>query len=70
MKAEDKAKELVDKMQWSVWSIADELLADIQAKQCALICAKMLAEQEDEYNCNDPRRKSEWWEVVEHIKQM
>jgi hypothetical protein len=65
MKAEDKAKELVDKMQWSVWSIADELLADIQAKQCALICVNEILDSYEPHSTHDY-----WVQVKEHIKQM
>jgi len=62
----EKAKELVDRFfehSRDYYSINNS-----HAKQCALICATMLAEQEDEYNYNDPKRKSKWWEVIKEIK--
>jgi len=69
---EEKAKKLYDNMRgWTMTFMYGSCNIDHeQAKRTSLICAKMLAIQEDEYNNNDPMRKSDWWLVVDTLEKL
>ena len=44
-------------------------LMSIERKQCALILSDMLADLEDDYNFNDPKRKSFYRLVSQELKE-
>jgi len=39
-------------------------LMSSEVDKCARILLKHLAIQEDEFNCNDPRMRSEYWDIL------
>jgi len=66
MTAEEKAKELLDKM-WDVTYQDEEYLPNYEAKQCALICVDEIIKQIDGKTLTD--QTDYWEEVKQEIKR-